>query len=181
MSDRSEKPIASVAPASLESPIGAGVELRAEPRFPFTAAAELYEIHTQTRLNARCSDLSSVGCYVDMTSPFNAGSALRIRIEHEMREFQATAVVAYAHPSMGMGLKFTEIKPEHQDVLRFWIASLSGNQSPEPPASTKVDETPAIEADSNSQLVFNELISLLVRKRILSENEMTELLVQLFR
>lgn len=116
-----------------------------------------------------------------MISPFNAGSVLRIRIEHERREFQAMAVVTYAHPSMGMGLKFTEIKPEHQVVLRFWIASLSGKQSPEPPESTKVDETQAIDADSNSRLVFNELISLLVRKRILSENEMTELLMQLFR
>jgi PilZ domain len=181
MSDRTDKSIASIDPALGESSKGASPDLRAEPRFSFTAAVEIYELHSQTRLNVRCSDLSAGGCYIDMISPFAKGSILRIRIEHEMREFQATAVVAYAHPSMGMGIRFTEIKPEHREVLRYWIAGLSGQASPEPPTSTKVDETFAIDADSSAQLVFNELISLLVRKRILTENEMTELLMQLFR
>lgn len=181
MSNRTDKSIASIDPALGELSKGASPDLREEPRFSFTAAVEIYEVHSQTRLSVRCSDLSSSGCYIDMISPFPAGAALRIRIEHEMREFQAMAVVAYAHPSMGMGIRFTEIKPEYQDVLRFWIAGLSGQTSPEPPASTKVDETLAIDADASAQLVFNELISLLVRKRILTENEMAELLVRLFR
>jgi hypothetical protein len=181
MSDRTDKSIATNDPAPGGSSNSASEERREDPRFPFTAAVELFEIHSQTRLSVRCSDLSSSGCYIDMISPFAKGSAVRIRIEHEMREFQAMAVVAYAHPSMGMGIRFTEIKPEHREVLRYWIAGLSGQASPEPPASTKVDETPAIDADASAQLVFNELISLLVRKRILTENEMAELLMQLFR
>jgi len=181
MSDRTDKSIASIDPALSESSKGAGPERREEPRFSFTAAVELYEVQSQTRLSGRCSDVSSSGCYIDMLSPFAKDSVLRIRIEHEMREFQAMAIVTYAHPSMGMGIRFTEIKPQYQVVLRYWIAGLSGQASPAPPPSTKIEDAPAIDADSSAQLVFNELISLLVRKRILTENEMTELLVQLFR
>ena len=74
---------------------------------------------------------------------------------------------------MGMGLAFTEIKREHQAVLRSWIAELSGEQAPEPAASaTETEpEAGAIEANANMRLVLNELINLLVRKKIITENE----------
>jgi hypothetical protein len=42
---------------------------------------------------------------------------------------------------MGMGLAFTEIKREHQDVLRSWIAELSGEQPQEAAVSSTEPET----------------------------------------
>ena len=42
------------------------------------------------------------------------------------------AVVKYALVSMGMGLAFTEIKPEHQAILQKWISELSGERVTEP-------------------------------------------------
>ena len=98
-----------------------------------------------------------------------------------MREFEAAAVVTYALVSMGMGLAFTEIKREHQDVLRSWIADLSGVQPPKPAVSTTRPETGAMEANANMRLVLNELIYLLVRKKIFTEKEGSELLRQMFR
>jgi hypothetical protein len=102
-------------------------------------------------------------------------------METDKREFEAGAVVAYAHVSMGMGLAFTAIKSEHQDVLRSWIAELSGELPPEPAASSTERETGAIESDANMRLVMHELITLLVHKKIITENEGSGLLRKMFR
>jgi hypothetical protein len=102
-------------------------------------------------------------------------------MERDGREFESAAVVAYAHVSMGMGLTFTEMKREHQEVLRSWIGELSGEASCEPVAFTPKHETVAIDTDANARLVVNELIYLLVRKKIITENEGAELLREMFR
>src|ERR1700674_2086468 len=143
MSERPDKPIAFPAPLTRESEERGGPERRRQVRYPFTAAAEVCEVRSQTRVAGRCSDLGTGGCYVDTLSPLAVGSAVRIRIERDLREFEAAAVVTYAHVSMGMGLAFTEIKREHKDVLRSWIADLSGEQTPEPAASATETETGA--------------------------------------
>jgi hypothetical protein len=181
MSEPSDMPVMFPAPLPEEAAKGGGRENRAQVRFPFTAAAEVYELRSQTRLKGRCSDLSSGGCYVDTLSPFPVGAVVRVRIERDKREFEAESVVAYAHVSMGMGLAFKEIKPEHEDVLRSWIADLSGEQPPEPAASTSERETEATEVNANVRLVLNELITLLVRKGMITETEGARLLRQMFR
>jgi PilZ domain len=181
MSERSDKPIVFPAPLNEETQTSGGPERRVQVRYPFTAAAEVHELRSQTRVTGRCSDLSPGGCYVDTLSPFAVGSAVRVRIERELREFEAAAIVSYAHVSMGMGLSFTAIKREHQDVLRSWIADLSGEQPSEPVVSTTERETGAIEENANMRFVMNELITLLVRKKIITENEGSGLLRQMFR
>jgi hypothetical protein len=181
MSERSDMPIVFPAPLREELPKRGGRENRAKVRYPFTASAEIYEIRSQTRLTGRCSDLSSGGCYVDTLSPFAVGAVVRVRIVRDSREFEAAAAVAYAHVSMGMGLAFTEIKREHQDVLRSWIAELSGEQPPEPAVSETEPETGPIDGNGNMRLVLNELIYLLVRKKIITENEGAGFLRQMFR
>jgi hypothetical protein len=181
MSERSDTPIVFPAPLPEEPAKISGPERRAQGRFPFTAAAEVNELRSQTRVAGRCSDLGPGGCYVDTLSPFAVGAVVRVRLERDQREFEAAAIVTYAHVSMGMGLAFTGIKREHQDVLRSWIADLSGEQPPEPVASTTEPETAAIDLNANMRLVLNELIYLLVRKKIITENEGAELLREMFR
>jgi hypothetical protein len=181
MSERLDKPIAFPTPLTRESEESGGPERRGQIRYAFTAAAEVYEVRSQTRVTGRCSDLGTGGCYVDTLSPLAVGSAVRIRLERDQCEFEAAAVVTYAHVSMGMGLAFTEIKREHQVVLRSWIAELSGESSPRPAISTTEPESGAIEANANIRLVLNELITLLVRRKIITENEGIGLLRQMFR
>jgi hypothetical protein len=65
--------------------------------------------------------------------------------------------------------------------LRSWIADLSGELSREPAASQAEPVAGAIEANANMRFVMNELITLLVRKKIITENEGSGLLRQMFR
>jgi hypothetical protein len=181
MSDRPDMPILLPSPAPEESPARGWSETRAQARFAFTSAIEVCELRSQTRITGRCSDLSFGGCYVDTLSPFAVGAVVKVRMDHDKREFESAAVVAYVHVSMGMGLAFTEMKREHQKVLRSWIAELSGEQPPQPELSAPAEEPAGIDANANMRLVMNELIYLLVRKKIITENEGADLLREMFR
>jgi hypothetical protein len=157
-------------------------ERRRMERYSFSAVAEAFELRSQARVAGRCSDLSMGGCYVDTLAPFAVESTLRISIHHDSREFQALAVVAYSHPSMGMGIRFTEMETVSRNVLHYWVADLCGEPIPKPETA----ETPSTmnstnDADSNIRLVLNELITLLVRKKVITEMEGAELLFRAFR
>ncbi len=150
-------------------------------RFPFTASAEVVEIRSQARVVGRSSDLGVGGCYVDTLSPFSVGATVRVRLERDEDRFEAEATVIYAHLSMGMGLVFTKIRPEHQAILQKWIAELSGDpwEAPELPAvsleSGKSDEI------ANLHHFLAELVNLMVRRKLMSDMEAEGFMRQLFR
>lgn len=98
-------------------------ERRRSPRFPFIASAEVHEESDGSRLSARISDLSAAGCYVDTMNPLPDGASVRVRIFNEMQSFEAAATVAYSHTHLGMGLKFIEVHPNSQNVLREWLSA----------------------------------------------------------
>jgi PilZ domain len=182
MSNPSEKPSMLPDPATERSAAGEIPERRRMARYSFIAVAEVYELRSQTRVTGRCSDLSMGGCYVDTLAPFPVDAALRIVIQHDAREFQALAVVAYCHISMGMGIRFTEIKPEFRNVLRYWVGDLSGEPIPKiEPEAAPSGTLPSSDEDSNMRLVLNELITLLVRKKVITEMEGAELLFRALR
>jgi hypothetical protein len=104
---------------------------------------------------------------------------VRVRIERDMCEFEATAVIAFAQAPMGMGLSFQEIKPPSEAVLSSWMAELSGEKSPRVEISYTGQEAGL--RSSNIGLILNELISLMIRKKLITENEGAALLRQMFR
>ncbi len=168
-------------PTPEESEEISSVNRRSDVRFPFTAAAEILHIRSQTRIAGRVSDLGSRGCYIDTLCPFEEGAVVRVRLVHLSEEFEALAVVAYASAPMGMGLTFTDIGPEHQEVLNNWMAQLSGTESPAPQSLSPASESAKLATVENVRHALRDLINLMVRKRIISENEGAGLLRQISR
>ena len=95
--------------------------------------------------------------------------------------FEAKATVTYSQVAMGMGLAFTEVKPEHLAVLRAWVAELSGEALPEPDVAAAGPEYATLSTVLNLQQVLNELVSMMVRKKVISDTEGAALLRQIFR
>jgi PilZ domain len=155
-------------------------ERRRQERFPFNADVEVLELRSRTRGAGRCSDLGPGGCYVDTMAPFAAGAEVRIRIKRESREFEAAAVVTYSHPSLGMGMKFTGMNREHQEVLNSWLAEVSGGACKDIDPSRIQSVLEAASGDTNFLIVLNQLVALLVRKQILTESEGAGLLRKMF-
>jgi PilZ domain len=104
-------------------------ERRTTLRVPFVAHAEITEAGAGVSIVARVSDISKDGCYVDLRSALPQGTSVRIRIRTATEIFEASAVVGYTHPHLGMGLIFGEIDSESQAVLQKWIALATRRQS----------------------------------------------------
>jgi hypothetical protein len=96
-------------------------ERRRTPRYPFVASAELIEEASGTKMPTRVSELSMNGCYLDMTNPLPKGTPVVVKIFTAADFFEAPGIAAYAHPNLGMGVEFHDVKPFFQGVLKKWL------------------------------------------------------------
>jgi PilZ domain len=97
------------------------MEKRLTPRFPFVAAAELTEEGSDARLDCRVGELSLHGCYVDVLNTLPEGTSVFLKVFADGEFFESKAVVSYAHPRLGMGLSFRDLKPDFLTVLKGWL------------------------------------------------------------
>jgi|GEM_PF-432059 len=183
MPDHPKRTIAGTNPVVTEvhpapAPNAKTQEHRANARFSFTAAAEVIELQSKAKVAGRTSDLSLGGCYVDAINPFPVGTPVTLRLTYAGRTFQVQSAVVYAHAGMGMGIAFTQVTPDQLEVLQAWVGQLSGEGEP------LVEQTAAASNEPlhrNERHVLNQLISLLIRKNLLTETEGAALLRDLFR
>jgi len=96
---------------------------RKSPRLPFIAAAQVIETRTQARLQARTSDLSREGCYLDMLNPLPTGTRLKINVTHQNKQLDAVGRVVHCELNVGMGVQFEEIG--QRAVIDAWLADLT--------------------------------------------------------
>lgn len=97
-------------------------ERRCAPRYPLIASADITEPQTDTRLKARTSDVSLVGCYVDSPNPLPVATEMKLQIVHHDATFTALGIVAYSQPNMG--IRFTDVHSDQQKILENWLAEL---------------------------------------------------------
>ncbi|MFI5057464.1 MAG: PilZ domain-containing protein [Candidatus Acidiferrales bacterium] len=86
-------------------------ERRCAPRYPFSAHAELSDEERSIHLQARVSDLSLSGCYLDMIHPLAAGTQVVLYVTDDSGSFQARGKVVYSLPNLGSGIAFLEVDP----------------------------------------------------------------------
>ena len=179
---------------------GGGKERRSDPRYPVAAMAEATELKSHTRITGRISDIGVSGCYFEVMSPFGVGAELKIRITRNQQAITANAKVLYSTGGMGMGVLFTGIEPEERHILYGWVAELSGSGvSPLQESGAGAEASPAsLGASGSSELfheppaaaertgmneeprnVLSELITLLMRNRVLTDTEGKTLLRKL--
>lgn len=146
-------------------------ERRQHLRYPFSASLEAVELQSKARFSGRISDLSMGGCYVDTITALIVGANLKIRLTHDDKIFESRARVMSSSAGMGMGLLFTEIKPEELETLDVWIRELSGELLPCEAELPEIKSQQLAGTGSNiEQLVgLNELIIELMRTGVLSE------------
>jgi hypothetical protein len=96
---------------------------RRSPRFPFIASAQVVETRTEARLQARTSDISREGVYLDMLNPLPTGTRLRINVTHQNKQLDAVGLVVHSELNVGMGVQFEEIG--QRGVIDAWLADLA--------------------------------------------------------
>ena len=176
-------------PATRVAGSPAGRDRRVCPRYPFTATAETLDANSRSRMNARTSDISIGGCYVDTFCPLPRKTDVKIRISRNGECLEAQAMVVYSKIGMGMGLCFTSLEPDHRAMLDRWIAELSGeaplsfeqhHHAEEPAAEVAPSSSTEPRAENHDpSLVVGELIIALMRRGALSPEEGNSLLCKL--
>jgi hypothetical protein len=145
---------------------------RCGTRSPFVAPVEMVEMRTGSRIQARTSDLSAQGCYVDTLNPLPVGAAVQLQIHRTGMTLDVLANVSSRHAGSGMGLVFGEITDTQRTILENWLGELGL------PPRTRFENAfpPAKPATSPDADCAARLVQVLVRKGLLSQSEATEVL-----
>ena len=147
-------------------------ERRCASRAPFIAPVEMVEMRTGSRIQARTSDLSPQGCYVDTLNPLPVGAAVRLQIQRRGKVLDVLAHVSSRHAGSGMGLVFAELAPAQSSLLASWLEELGL-----PPRAIFGEPFPASnKAASRSGDCAARLVQMLLRKGMLSQSEAMEVL-----
>jgi hypothetical protein len=151
-------------------------ERRLASRIMFVASVEAEEIANGITLSARTSDVSVHGCYLDTLNPFSPGTRIRVHLTKGNETFDSLGVVTYAHQGMGMGVAFMEISPEARAIVQGWISeSESGRGRPARSSSAQIP-APGISNDSRTTLRVERLMQILVKKGLLTQEEIRSIL-----
>jgi len=101
---------------------------RDSPRFALTLVAVVTELSTSMILNARTSDVSASGCYIDTLQPLPMGTQVNVLLRSGDEIFEAPARVMYMCPGLGMGVNWGLNLPEKTlAILERWLAKVAHN------------------------------------------------------
>ncbi len=98
------------------------------PRFPFVAEVEILAVESKTKLQARMSDLSLDGCYIDTLNPPPVGTQLRLRVQAGEKSFEFVGKVRFCAPGLGIGVEFDKMPAEDWKKLAAVVESLASER-----------------------------------------------------
>jgi hypothetical protein len=152
-------------------------ERRFAIRHAVSASAKLTDWQANTRLQARCSDLSVAGCYIDTLNPFTENTSVHLQLINNQKTLEVDAHVISSHVGMGMGLVFDRLSPEQTLVLVDWLSKRSAppllvGEHLEAAAKSTV---PEVSGTSDRALII-KLLRLLEAGGKLTRTEISELL-----
>lgn len=100
------------------------IERRKSPRVKCSISAEVRP-HGQSVIRGKASDLSVGGCFVEMPVPLAVNTKLDIALWLKDNKLHLQGEVASAAPGYGIGMRFTKVSAEGQEMLQRHIQSIS--------------------------------------------------------
>ena len=92
---------------------------RTQSRYNCRIGAEVYRMGNSVPNHCCLTDLSSGGCYLEVSLPFPKGSSVEILVRTYELKLRLTGVVQASHPGYGMGVAFElKTKEEQMSVKR---------------------------------------------------------------
>jgi hypothetical protein len=103
----------------------AGSERRQAPRLKTSSSIQLHPEGHAAPIWGKALDLSSGGCFVEMTMPLPRGTKLRITLWINQLKLTLAGKVVNSRPGFGIGVQFTEILPRDAEQLRQYLRSIT--------------------------------------------------------
>jgi DNA-binding response OmpR family regulator len=103
---------------------------RTQTRYACRLGAEVYRTGTSVPNHCCLTDLSSGGCYLEVSLPFPSGKSVEIVVRtHEMK-LRLRGIVQASHPGYGMGIAFDLKVKEVQDSIKKLIDFVAATTEP---------------------------------------------------
>jgi hypothetical protein len=161
------------------------IERRRFPRVSCRIEATVLDELSAMNLPVKVTDISFGGCYVEMLAPLPVKSSVELTLDTSQGAIHARGKVVAAQTGMGMGIAFTAISPEDFEKLREVAPSAEHHRewkhsSPPTSAVATVPSNGARRSKRASQVapstqeVLESILRILLRKGIVSEEEMAE-------
>jgi len=99
-------------------------ERRRAPRYQLVAEAKILSPFSDACLEARTSDVSLVGCFMNTPFSLPVGTDIRLQLKYEQITLITSGAVARSEPSMGFGVSFTNMKETQKILLQRWLQEL---------------------------------------------------------
>jgi hypothetical protein len=171
--------------ADIIAPAPLFMERRRFPRVACRIEATVVDETSAMNLPVKVTDVALGGCYVEMLAPLPLGSSVELALDTAQGAIHTRGKVVVAQTGMGMGIAFTSIGPEDFEKLREIappVPRSSEKERASPPAPARsVPGTPsngrsrrASQIAPSTQEVLEAVLRILLRKGIVSEEEMAE-------
>lgn len=98
---------------------------RGQSRHACRLGADVYRTGSRVPNRASLTDISAGGCYVEMPTPFPAGTQVEIVVRTQEMKLRTRGVVQSVHPGFGMGVQLTLQSEEDRDQVQSLIRLLS--------------------------------------------------------
>ena len=186
--DRADAQNSSAAATSeyVASPLSPQIERRRFPRVSCRIEANVVDELSAMNLQVKVTDVSVGGCYVEMLAPLPVNSSVELTLDTSQGAIHARGKVIVSQTGMGMGIAFTGMSPEDFERLRAIappVAQTSERLHTKPWPAVRVPEIPSngaraskrsLQVAPSTQEVLESILRILLRKGIVSEEEMAE-------
>ncbi len=162
------------------------IERRRFPRVACRIEATVFDELSAMNLRVKVTDISFGGCYVEMLAPLPVKSSVELTLDTSQGAIRARGTVVAAQTGMGMGIAFTAISPEDFEKLRE-IAPTGEQHREREHSSSRPAATVTLVPSNGSragrrvsqvapstQEVLESILRILLRKGVVSEEEMAE-------
>ena len=157
------------------------IERRRFPRVACRIEATVLDELSAMNLPVKVTDISFGGCYVEMLAPLPVNSSVELTLDTSQGAIHARGKVVAAQTGMGMGIAFTGVSPEDFEKLRV-IAPMEEHREREhssprqatAPSNGALASKRASQVAPSTQEVLESILRILLRKGIVSEEEMAQ-------
>jgi len=98
---------------------------RGQSRHACRLGADVYRLGIPVPNRCSLTDISAGGCYVEMPTPFPAGTRVEIVVRTQEMKLKTQGVVQSVHQGFGMGVQLTLQSPEDRDQVQSLICLLA--------------------------------------------------------
>ena len=91
---------------------------RAQSRYSCRLGAQVYLTGSSVPNHCCLTDLSSRGCYLEVSLPLPPGSTVEILVRTHVMKLRLRGTVQSSHPGYGMGILFERTTKEQRESLK---------------------------------------------------------------